>query len=610
MADRDERTQELLHRFHAAENYRLPFEDVAERCYQLFTCYRKPLEPGDRRSNLFIPRTYSRVAALRARLFKMLVGAKPWIDFLPVGVEDRARAQLQSSLVEHQSERTGFRSAFWDWLTALLVYPAAIGYVGWRYKARKRKVRRPLRVGPITIRLWGTIQEILADDNEFANVDFWDFWPDPRGKDIDSCRYVWHREWLTRDQIEDRLAVLERAGEGTVYRPDWEAVESARSDVFQTGAERRATSVGKPAPSASLGLTSEDRSTWTHEVLHYWEDDAHAMILNRKVLVYDGPNPYWHRRKPYVALAFEPLGGEFYGKSAVEILEALQHELNTLRNQRIDNVSLVLNRMWYRRDPDAVPDEQLVSRPGGIIDAWEDQVKPVQTPDVTASAYNDEAIIKQDIDDALGTPALTSGALPPRKETATAAAILSEGAGTRVEALVFLIEDRVLKRLAYLMDCNNQQFIDAPRVIRLYGAQGLTWGTVTPEDVRGQKDYLPASAATEAAANKTLRRQQLTEVLAILGRAPALLQWVNLPALLRLILENYDIRNLDELILQQPAAMPMLPAAGGPPPTPEAGGLPPAALAAMLGGLLGGGPQVPTAPEPQLTGGMPGAVPQ
>jgi len=40
------------------------------------------------------------------------------------------------------------------------------------------------------------------------------------------------------------------------------------------------------------------------------------------------------------------LNGEFYGVSLVEVMEYLQAELNTTRNQRIDANNMAIYGMW------------------------------------------------------------------------------------------------------------------------------------------------------------------------------------------------------------------------------------------------------------------------
>ena len=88
---------------------------------------------------------------------------------------------------------------------------------------------------------------------------------------------------------------------------------------------------------------------------------------------------------------FEQLPNEFYGLSAVGLVEHLQHELNTTRNQRIDNVSFVLNRMWKVRRGADIDDSELVSRPHGVVHVDNpDDVTPFEMSGVTASSYNEK----------------------------------------------------------------------------------------------------------------------------------------------------------------------------------------------------------------------------
>jgi len=62
-------------------------------------------------------------------------------------------------------------------------------------------------------------------------------------------------------------------------------------------------------------------------------------------------------------------------------------------------------------------------------------------------------------------------------------------------------------------------------------------------------------------------------------------------ALLRLLLENYDVRNVDEIVMPEPPPLPNVPW-GGPPEVPAGGpAIPPAALVALLGGGGNVGPQ-------------------
>src|SRR5690606_23187851 len=141
-------------------------------------------------------------------------------------------------------EKNGIYRLFYDWVTNLLISPAAIMSVGWRYEERtvRRRVEQPVlafdpwfqQVVPVFDPFSGRPMRQLVvveavepewDDNELQVVDFFDFWVDPKGHDIDSCRFVFQREWMTRDQIEAYLSVLEdemaSVGGGEVFPVRW-----------------------------------------------------------------------------------------------------------------------------------------------------------------------------------------------------------------------------------------------------------------------------------------------------------------------------------------------------------------------------------------------------
>lgn len=550
-------------RFNLADSWRRQYDDRAVEWYKLYVGYREPLPEELRgRSNLHVPRTYEIVDTIRARIFKAFTAVRPYIDFVPTAshaareatVEAEEKARIAAALVDMQLERNEWKRVFYDFLTSLLIFPAAIMAVGWRYERKKVRRRVPVASAVFTPEAavglveWEVreVEVVDWDDNELVNVDFFDFWPDPWGTDIDSCRFVFHREWLTREQLEEKLELLREAGSGRVFMPDFEALRGTGGGLEQ-GRWRRLSAVGI-AHETLQGY--EEDGKYLYEVLHYWEDERHAILVNRQELVYDGANPYWrHGRKPFAVGVYEPLPNEFFGLSAVQVIEHLQHELNTHRNQRIDNVSLVLNRMWKVRRTADIDESELVSRPHGVIyvDAPDD-VEVFAMPDVTASAYRDEEVIKLDMDNAVGTPDVVRGATPHRRQTATETATRASSAGIRFDVKIAIFETLGLKRMAYLMDCNNQQFIDAPRVVRLFGVEGPeAWRRVEPDELIGEWDYRPSGSAVDPAANKEIRRQQLNELMNIVLRTQN--PYVDKYELTKLWLEAYDVRNVEKLLI-------------------------------------------------------------
>lgn len=579
--DRKELTARLMHRFHYADSYRRQWEKTAIECYKLYVGWRdEPPREKRGRSNLHIPRPYEQVDALRARIVKSFFATRPYVEFLPVPQGEkidpdtlRANAQqaaVAAALVDAQLERNNIVRKFYDWVTNLLVFPAAIFSVGWRYETKP--VRRRIEV-PVFYLDPATMQPIVAadpftgqpmtqlitietneavwDDNEIQVVDWWDWWGDPRGSDIDSCRYCFQREWVTRDQLESKLELLIATGSGKPYPINLEELRGTSAHL-EEGKWERMSAVGIAPDIGDDEWQDGERPGERFELMHYWTDDNYAILVNRQQLVWYGDNPYWrHHKKPFVVASYEPLPNELYGMSAVQIIAPLAHELNTHRNQRIDNVSLVLNRMWMKIRGADIDEDQLISRPGGVIEVDNfEQLRELPMSDVTSSSYAEENIIKMDMEGALGTTAVVRGADPVRQETATEIMQKNANAGIRFEVKIMLFQDLGLERLCYLMDMNNQQFIDAARLVKLFGENNAwEWYIAKPGELIGEHEYRPAGSNVDPAANREVRRQQLTQMLQAVHA-------LNMPyfdryKLARLWAESFDLRNVDAIMIPE-----------------------------------------------------------
>ena len=99
------------------------------------------------------------------------------------------------------------------------------------------------------------------------------------------------------------------------------------------------------------------------------------------------------------------------------------------------------------------------------------------------------------------------------------------------------------------MDCNNQQFIDTARPVNQYGQEVY----VRMGDCRTRAAHwrmgLYTAANVDPAANKELRRQQLSEVLAfsVQTNSPFLKKY----EIYKAWLQSFDFRNADQFLYTQ-----------------------------------------------------------
>lgn len=96
--------------------------------------------------------------------------------------------------------------------------------------------------------------------------------------------------------------------------------------------------------------------------------------------------------------------GQSIGIGALQPIHDLHKAYNLVRNQRFDNVNLVINRMWKMKQGAGIDPRKLVSKPGHVITLKDmDAVEPLQTPDVTGSSFKEAQELDVDMQTATGT---------------------------------------------------------------------------------------------------------------------------------------------------------------------------------------------------------------
>jgi hypothetical protein len=95
-----------------------------------------------------------------------------------------------------------------------------------------------------------------------------------------------------------------------------------------------------------------------------------------------------------------------YPSGDVEQSAPLQEEINTVANQRLDNVKLVLNKRYYVKRGSQVDLDALIRNvPGGgvMMNDPENDVKTVETKDITSSSYQEQDRLSTEMDELVGS---------------------------------------------------------------------------------------------------------------------------------------------------------------------------------------------------------------
>ena len=151
--------------------------------------------------------------------------------------------------------------------------------------------------------------------------------------------------------------------------------------------------------------------------------------------------PWADGKRDYVMGKMEIETDRPYPSGPVELTNGMQKAINELKNQRYENVRQVLNRRYLYRAGSQV-DVRALSRnvPGGLIGVsapgpLSNHVEPLNTPDVTGSAYQEEDRLSLAMDDLSGsTTGSTVNSNRKLHETATGMTLMAE-AGNKIREM-------------------------------------------------------------------------------------------------------------------------------------------------------------------------------
>lgn len=563
--------KKVVESFTKAENEREQFEEQWTESYRLYKSKLKEVKPG--KANLFIPYTWSTVEQLKARTQLALFTKKPYVCYAGMEPADVEGAKEMEDLVYYQmKDRIKLVDKFLNALTSIYVYGTSIALYSWKTDEKKVKKLQPIlengiQVGEEEVE---DIQKIYDDpDIEFIPID--DFYPDPEGYDIDSCAYV-----ITR-HMKDRKYLEKMQEQGIYDLPEWETIKTDEGDFLSNfRSEVDGFSIGK-----------EDKNK-KYELLSYYTDDKIIVVLNRKYIIRNEDNPLYCRKKPFIRGVAYPQEKCFWGDSIVRIMQSLQEELNSTRNQRIDNISLILSKVGLINTNDDVLIDQLNEygelemTPGKLYESIDPTrgVHWIDIPDVTGSAFAEEKEIKQDMQYVSSVSEYARGASPTRKETATTVTTIQEASNTVFNYVISVIENSLLLPIGEAVKQLNQQYMDTEKTVRLFNnsTASYDYNTVTPESIAGAYDVTSASPRFEAEQTKEAKRGQLIETFNLLLSNPITQQFINPIELTKKLLETYDIKDYEKFLVEpQMQGPPMGMDAQVPPqqmqPTPE--GMPP-----------------------------------
>jgi hypothetical protein len=395
------------------------------------------------------------------------------------------------------------------------IYGLGIGKSYWRreYRAQRRMKRqwRSLATGTPSYAL-GDMERVLCfDDPDFESVDPYDAAWDVYGHNARSCKWMGHRLWLSLDDCLTRIQNQQWNTPAAQRLTEEDLRRLGAQDRYDTVWNERMEASGFPTPQirATVGLDGGERGEQIHEAWEIHTRDRVFVLLDRQVCVADDEAPCPGDLQMEVWRP-TPVDGQMVGISEIEPTQHLARELDILRSQRRDGVTLNL-ASGYAYDSSAIDEADLIFGPAVAIEVRGDPraaLMPLQGKDVSASSFSEEAAVKSDINQTSGLPdALqaqsTEGSGP---STATEAQLVTATVSRRVEHKARRFEAEMIRGSARTFLRLNQRNILKARDVRAPmpadpedpNVQRWSWFKLGPGELAGEFEVVPEGGSTMA----------------------------------------------------------------------------------------------------------------
>lgn len=456
-----------------------------------------------------------------------------------------------------------------------LVYGVAPAKSCWYYREEQVTQYVP-QIDPETrISTWSPKSGVIVTDDRpaFEPWDAYSVWWDPAARSVDDSTYIVLESWMTRDQLEMRR--LDDDNPTGQYR---------NLDLLYASGDGP-----KPPSTAQNRMIQQPLGTYRgrYQIWEIWRKTAAGMRLtiigNRKVLLRDGPGPYWMNQYPITISNTRPDMMRIEGVSESELIDHLQQAFWTVHNLRMEQLKMTVMRGMTVRQ--TVPDlASLIMRPNfQFVVTDHDDIQFQDPPPLPREAY-------QETDNILSLMQLVTGITPyvggasgtttgVDQNTATGVSLLSESANRLLSFKASIIHQRTWQRTFEHWAALTQQYLRQKQAIRIVGPDGPVWANFGPDEVIGEFD-IRVEAGDEAAA----RSQERADATAMMN---ALFPYVQLGVvdpkpLVEKFGAAFNFPNPDSLIKEQQPIPPASPNPGQPMLTP--GGPPPQLLGTGLAG--------------------------
>lgn len=431
-------------RLKASEYWRREKRIVWDKCWDHYRQVYDATGKENWQSRIFIPETTKVVETIVANLHATSMAPHTPIEYQANLPQLENAVKDHNSIISNDFDRSKFKVSWTDFLRQLAILGTSVGKIEYRKELRKVLVKERNRMASLN----PLLKSVGADTNpqeffreqemktkdwaELSVRDLYDIYPEPYTFEIDDKHWIIEKAKITNYEL---IAGANDPDPAMRLRNVTPALLSISNDTrIQADPEKQARRLALMQQQVNMNYKDHDSP---HELFEYWgpvpevwmfpdrRNDPEAKyrmvpgwiwVVDKQWVVRKQLNPFRDAMPPYVRGHYIRVPGQWYGIGVAEIMIGLQIETNELRNTRVDQTNLTLNKIMAVLKDKIPPGEwqRLRSEPGAIwlfegIDDIKKALEIIEYPPAGQDAYLNSNEIKQQIQEVTAATNATIG---------------------------------------------------------------------------------------------------------------------------------------------------------------------------------------------------------
>lgn len=434
----------IVMRQKASEYWRREKRMVWDKCWDHMKQVYDTTGKEGWQSKMFMPETPKVVETICANLYSTSMGPHTPIEWQPNLTQLQNIVDDHNAILANDMDRGNFKTGWMDFLRTLAILGTSIAKVNYALQKQMVLVKQRNKLASMNQQFAGMgvdampaelfqQQEMTTKDwATFEWRDLYDIYPEPYTVNLDDKHWIIEKAKITNAELIQGANDPDPAMRLRNVNP---ALLSRSNDSrIQADPEKQARRLALMQQQVYVPYLDPDAP---HELYEYWgpvpetwmfpekRNDPQAKyrmvpgwiwLVDKQWVVRKQLNPFRDAMPPYVRGHYLRIPGQWYGVGVAELMIGLQIELNELRNTRVDQTNISLNKIMAVLKDKVPPGEwqRLRSAPGVIwlfegVNRVQDAVQTIEYPPAGMDAYQNSNEIKQEIQEVTAATNATIG---------------------------------------------------------------------------------------------------------------------------------------------------------------------------------------------------------